>query len=40
MHAQTLTLDDFRFAFICTGASAYGYMKLARDAGHGLNRPS
>jgi EmrB/QacA subfamily drug resistance transporter len=36
--AQGFTLHDFRFAFLCAGGlmivSMYGYIKLARDAGH------
>jgi MFS family permease len=38
------TLHDFRFAFLCTGglmiASVYGYIKLARDAGHAVSGAS
>lgn len=42
--AQGFTLHDFRFAFLCAGvlmiASTYGYMKLARDAGHAVSGAS
>jgi len=40
-HAQAFTLHDFRFAFLCAGGlmlvSVYGYMKLARNAGHAVS---
>ncbi|MEI5997456.1 MFS transporter [Paraburkholderia bengalensis] len=36
--AAVFSLDDFRFAFLCAGVltlvSVYGYVQLARDAGH------
>ncbi|MGT2473339.1 DHA2 family efflux MFS transporter permease subunit [Paraburkholderia terrae] len=41
---HAFTLDDFRFAFLCAGAltiaSVYGYVRLARDAGHRLSAAS
>ncbi|WP_250475659.1 DHA2 family efflux MFS transporter permease subunit [Caballeronia sp. GAFFF1] len=42
--AHMFTLSEFRFAFMCAGAltlaSIYGYVRLARDAGHALRGTS
>jgi len=39
--AATFTVDDFRFAFFCAGAvtvvTVFGYVRLARDAGHRIS---
>jgi uncharacterized Tic20 family protein len=39
--SSSFTVDDFRFAFFCAGAvtvgSVYGYLRLARDAGHRIS---
>jgi EmrB/QacA subfamily drug resistance transporter len=40
-HSAMFTVEDFRFAFLCAGAvtvvSVYGYVRLARDAGHRIS---